>query len=243
MNILLNGYKGRMGTALTECADEAGARIIARTDMGDSLTEDIADVEVVIDFSHPQATLPMLEILRENKIPVVIGTTGHSQQQLDQIREFGRFLPIVHAGNYSVGVATLLFLAEKAASLLGPDYNPEIVEIHHRHKKDAPSGTALNLLDALRSVTEFADHAPIDGRSGQCGARPENEIGMHALRGGEVVGEHTLYFLGAHDRIELTHRASDRRIFAMGAYRAASWVRNQPPGLYTMRTVLGLEQN
>ncbi|HSH09262.1 MAG TPA: 4-hydroxy-tetrahydrodipicolinate reductase [Oceanipulchritudo sp.] len=240
--VLICGYMGRMGQTLLAMAESEGARVAAQKDMGDSLAEGLDSVKVAIDFSFHSATAEVAEICADKGIALVIGTTGHTPEERERILACTKKIPIVWAGNYSIGVNLLFHLTETAARVVGNRYQTEIVEIHHRHKKDAPSGTALNLADALQAAPGFKDAARCYGREGDTGARPNEEIGIHALRGGEVVGEHTVYFFGEHDRIELTHRAGDRRIFASGAFRAAHWVGSQKPGLYSMRDVLGLTQ-
>ena len=229
-----------MGQTLIALAENENARVVARKDIGDSLAEGLDEVGAAIDFSHHTATPELAEICAERGIPLVIGTTGHTDAEKERILACTRQIAIVWAGNYSIGVNLLFHLTETAARVLGERYQPEVTEIHHRHKKDAPSGTALNLVEALESAPAFKDAKRMHGREGDTGARPDGEIGIHALRGGEVVGEHTVFLFGEHDRIELTHRASDRRIFASGAYRAAHWAASRDPGLYSMRDVLGL---
>jgi 4-hydroxy-tetrahydrodipicolinate reductase len=214
----------------------------AQKDAGDVLSEGIDDCQVAIDFSLHSATVELAEICAARGIPLIIGTTGHTDEERKRILVCTKSIPIVWAGNYSIGVNLLFHLTELSARVLGNRYQPEIVEIHHKHKKDAPSGTALDLAGALEAAPAFVEAKRQSGRDGETGARPDGEIGLHALRGGEVVGEHTVFLFGEHDRIELTHRASDRRIFATGAYRAAHWAATRDPGLYSMRDVLGLTQ-
>jgi 4-hydroxy-tetrahydrodipicolinate reductase len=237
---MICGSKGRMGQTLIAIAGDENARVAASKDMGDSLDEGIEAVKVAIDFSHHTATPELAEICARRGIALVIGTTGHTEEERKRILACTDRIPVVWAGNYSIGVNLLFHLTETAARVLGDRYQPEITEIHHRHKKDAPSGTAINLAEALEAAPAFAKARRVHGREGDTGARSNAEIGMHALRGGEVVGEHTVFLFGEHDRIELTHRASDRRIFATGAYRAAHWASGHEPGLYSMRDVLGL---
>ena len=228
-----------MGQTLLALAETENARVTGKKDAGDDLGSGLEDAGAVIDFSHHTATPELAEKCAEAGVALIIGTTGHTEEERQRILACTRRIPIVWAGNYSIGVNLLFHLTEEAARVLGHRYQPEITEIHHRHKKDAPSGTALNLAEAIEATPAFRDAARCMGRSGDTGARPTGEIGIHALRGGEVVGEHTVFFFGEHDRIELTHRASDRRIFASGAYRAAHWAARQNPGLYSMRDVLG----
>jgi 4-hydroxy-tetrahydrodipicolinate reductase len=175
-------------------------------------------------------------------VPLVIGTTGHTPAERKAILASIKGIPVVWAGNYSVGVNLLNFLARCAASVLGPRHNVEIVEMHHRDKKDAPSGTAEKLIEIVRSARKLSADRVVHGRHGLVGARPENEIGVHSLRGGDVVGDHTVIFAGDGERLELTHKASSRAIFAVGALQAAHWVKGRPPGLYGMEDVLGLKE-
>lgn len=239
--VLICGYKGRMGQTLLGLAESENIRVAAKKDMGDDLAAGLEGCAAAIDFSFHTATPELAEACAQNGIPLVIGTTGHSGEERKRVLACTKQIPVVWAGNYSIGVNLLLHLTETAARVLGNRYQPEITEIHHRHKKDAPSGTALNLAEAIEGAPAFQSALRSFGRAGETGERPDAEIGLHALRGGEVVGEHTVFFFGEHDRIELTHRASDRRIFASGAYRAARWAVGQEPGLYSMREVLGLK--
>ena len=174
--------------------------------------------------------------------PLVIGTTGHTPEEKETLRQIAQKIPIVWTSNYSTGVNTLFWLARKTAEILGPDFDIEIVEMHHRHKKDAPSGTADTLGRILAEVRgkqyeQIARH----GRQGLVGERSCDEIGMHSLRGGDVVGDHTVIFASQGERVELTHKASSRETFANGALRAAQWALTQSPGLYSMQDVLGLK--
>ncbi len=233
---------GRMGQTLISLAESERIRVASAKDAGDSLENGFSDSRVAIDFSFHGATPELAEACARRAIPLVIGTTGHSEGERSRILDCRGSIPIVWAGNYSIGVNLLSYLSETAATVLGNQYDPEIMEIHHRHKKDAPSGTALNLAEAIEAAAPFVDARRHHGRNGESGERPHSEIGLHAIRGGEVVGEHTVFLIGEYDRIELTHRAYDRRLFASGAYRAARWVVNRQPGLYSMRDVLGLVQ-
>ena len=239
--ILLSGAKGRMGGAITQQASTSGFNIIGAIDVGDNPGDFIESCDVVIDFSHHTATAPLVALAAQHGKAVVIGTTGHSEEEKQAILAHQSSIPIVWAGNYSIGVNLLFFLTQKAAEILGSDYHPEVLELHHCHKKDAPSGTALNLAEAIQAAPDFQSSPLRNGREGVTGERDPKEIGMHAIRGGEIVGEHTAFFIGPNDRIELTHRASDRGIFASGALRAASWAASQPAGLYNMRDVLGFK--
>ena len=238
--VAICGYKGRMGQTLLKMAASEGAVVCAQKDQGDALDTGLDGCRVAIDFSHHSATPELVETCAGLGIAVVIGTTGHTPEEREAILRHTSRIPVVWAGNYSVGVNLLFHLTETASRVLGSDYQPEIVEIHHRHKKDAPSGTAINLAEAIETCPDFAQSNRVHGREGDTGARPDGQIGIHALRGGEVIGEHTVFYFGENDRIELTHRASNRSIFASGAYRAARWAAGRQPGLYNMRDVLGL---
>lgn len=241
LKILLNGAKGRMGLAIVECAPANDASIVASCDFGDDASALISGAEVVIDFSWHEATLGIATLAARQKLPLVIGTTGHTQEERSAIlAAIEGEIPVVWAGNYSVGVNTLNFLTRKAASILGKDYEAEILEMHHHHKKDAPSGTAERLIEILKQTYEMSEENVIHGREGLIGARPNNQIGVHAIRGGDIVGEHTVYFIGQGERLELSHKATDRKIFAQGAIRAAHWVVGKSPSVYNMEDVLGL---
>lgn len=241
MNVLLNGARGRMGLAITEIAAANDATILSACDSGDDPAKDIGRCEVVVDFSVHDVTLEIAELAAKNKRPLVIGTTGHSAEVKKTIIEtVEKEIPVVWAGNFSVGVNTLNYLTKKAATILGESFEPEVLEMHHHHKKDAPSGTAERLIEILRDAYNLDKSNVVHGREGIVGARPKKEIGVHAIRGGDIVGEHTVYFCGEGERIELTHRATDRKIFAQGALRAARWIIGKAPGIYNMEDVLGL---
>ncbi len=200
-----------------------------------------ADSDVLIEFTAPSATLANLEIAVEYQVPMVIGTTGMTVEEREQVRALAARIPVVLAPNMSVGVNVLFKVVGEVAKILGDDYDVEILEAHHRFKKDAPSGTAVRLgeivADALqRDYQEVA----VFGRQGLTGERTREEIGMQSLRAGDIVGDHLVMFGGLGERLEITHRAHSRDTFARGALRAALWVLEQPPGLYDMQDVLGL---
>ena len=243
LRILLNGAKGRMGQAILHVAPEEGTVIAATVDQGESATALISSVDVVIDFSLHSATLPVAQLCAQNKKPLVIGTTGHTPEEKNAIAAAIKGIPVVWAGNYSVGVTLLNALVRQAARALSSAgrWDIEVTEMHHRHKKDAPSGTADTLLKILMEERKLAANALKHGRSGLTGERPLGEIGVHVLRGGDVVGDHTVMFAAEGERLELTHKAANRDIFARGALRAARWVKDKPAGLYGMEDVLGLE--
>ena len=196
---------------------------------------------VWIDFSSPEATAGHATAAAQAGAALVVGTTGVSAEGKQAIAEASRTIPVVFAPNTSVGVTVLLRLCAEAARLLGPGFDLEVVETHHRRKRDAPSGTALRLAEALAEATgrDLGRDARLT-REGDIGPRGSNEIGIQTVRGGDVVGDHTVFFLGDGERIEITHRASSRETFARGAVRAALWVAGRAPGLYDMRDVLGL---
>ncbi len=241
--IIITGSKGRMGQALVLCASRIPElQIVGQIDMGDDLGRIIAQCDAVIDFSFHDATLGVARLCAQHKKALVIGTTGHKADEKTQIAALQSQVPIVWASNYSTGVNTLFWLTRKAAEILGPGFDLEVVEMHHRLKKDAPSGTATTLLEILADVRKVQlEEALRHGRKGITGERTAGEIGIHALRGGDVVGDHTVIFAANGERVELTHKASSRETFANGALRAAQWVVKQKPGLYDMQDVLGLK--
>ncbi len=240
--ILLVGAKGRMGQAISAATStETDLVISALCDRGEPLEPAIRGCDVVIDFSQPDAVNELCRVCLQNGKPIVIGTTGHSTQQKEEIKKAATIVPIVFAPNFSVGVNALFWLTRKAAELLGPDFDLEVVEMHHRFKKDAPSGTAKKLAEILSEARKLDREKNVrHGREGNIGERPATEIGIHALRGGDMVGEHFVIFAGPGERLELAHKASSRATFALGALRAARWVVGKPAGLYTMEDVLGL---
>jgi 4-hydroxy-tetrahydrodipicolinate reductase len=199
------------------------------------------DADVIIDFTTPVATAWTVTQAAEHEVAMVIGTTGLGEAERRAIERAARHIPIVLSANMSLGINVLYGLLEQAARRLGDAYDIEIVELHHRQKRDAPSGTAVAMAEVLaralgRDLPTVARH----GRKGEVGARTAAEIGLHAVRGGDVVGDHTAYFFGLGERLEITHRASSRETFARGALRAAEWLRDRDPGLYDMQDVLDL---
>ena len=261
--IAIHGAAGRMGRALIQAALAIeGIKLVAAIDRKDNeeLGQDVAAVvgqapigvsvgyvidpaaepfEVLIDFTQPEATLAALDLCRSHKKAMVIGTTGFTAGQRKAIEETAKEIPICTAANFSIGVNVVLSLLGDAARLLGEGYDVEIVEAHHRHKADAPSGTALAMGDEVaqalgRNLREVA----VYGREGQTGARDRKSIGFATVRGGDVVGDHTVMFLGDGERVEIAHKATSRLNFAQGALRAACWLAGREPGLYTMQDVL-----
>jgi 4-hydroxy-tetrahydrodipicolinate reductase len=252
MKVALAGAGGRMGRTLIDavladreltlaCAFDVPGSAAVGTKVGSiAIGADAAaaaQCDVLIDFTRPEGTLANLKHARA----MVIGTTGFSAVQRKTITEAAQRVPIVMAANFAVGVNAAYKLAESAARILGEGYDVEIIEAHHRHKVDAPSGTALKLGELVaqalkRELPQVARH----GRQGETGERPAKEIGFHAIRGGDIIGEHTVLFIGAGERVEITVRSQSRTTYAMGALRAAKWLRGKAPGLYDMYDVLGL---
>ena len=222
VRVLLIGAAGRMGKTVRELAEkDPQLQIAGLCDLGDSIESAMKNCDVAIDFSQADSIDEICRAALQHAKSLVIGTTGHSQQQRKTIEETAHSIPIVLASNFSVGVNVLFWLTQKAAELLGSDFNPEIVETHHTMKKDAPSGTAKTLAEILKAARN-------------------SEISIESVREGDVVGEHTVIFSGPGERLELTHRAANRGIFAAGALRAAKWIVHKSSGLYSMQDVLGL---
>lgn len=241
LRVLLVGAKGRMGQAIAAAAEAADAVIVAGLDQGDDLTKEIGACDVVVDFSQSSATNSVCQACLGAGKPLVSGTTGHSNEEKAFLEKAAKSLPIVLSPNFSVGVNSLFWLTRKAAAMLGEDFDLEIVETHHRLKKDAPSGTARRLAEILCEVRKLDYGKNVaHGREGLIGERSAGEIGVHSIRGGDVVGDHTVTFAGPGERLELAHKASSRETFALGALRAARWSVGRPAGLYSMEDVLEL---
>lgn len=259
MSLVIVGAHGRMGQALQEAALAAGRTIEALVDRpGTEGSSGVSGVSaqivsdwktslnasrVAIDFSAPAVTVAIAQAAAEHRCPLVIGTTGIDAAGIEEIRKASEIIPVVFAPNYSIGVNVLLEVTQKVAAVLDARaYDAEIVEAHHHFKKDSPSGTALGLAQALakgRGVN--LDEVACYGREGIVGERPQGQIGIHAVRGGDVVGDHTVSFYGDGERVQIVHQATSRRTFAEGAVRAAIWLQGRAPGLYTMRHVLGFD--
>ena len=234
ISIALVGARGRMGKAITEAAQASGVPMGVALDVGDDLAAGLArGGDVIIDFSSHQATAAVVREAVRLKKPLVIGTTGHAADEKAHLLGLAQGIPLVWSGNYSVGVNLLFALTRRAAAVLGSEYDAEVIEMHHRFKKDAPSGTAARLLEIILEERKLNASALRHGRQGI--------TGIHALRGGDVVGDHTVMFAALGERVELTHKASDRGIFARGALRAAQWLVGRPAGVYDMQDVLGLK--
>lgn len=265
--VAIAGCGGRMGRALVQAVAAAhdlelcgasevtGSPLVGQDagsvaglpPLGVRVTADseelLAGAGGVIDFTAPQASSALAAHCADRQLPLVIGTTGVGSEELASLKRAAQRIPLVFAPNMSVGVNLLFRLAAEAARALGPDYQLEIVEAHHQGKADAPSGTALRLAQVVAEATPdqgaFEERACY-GRRGQTGARPPSQIGIHAVRCGDTIGEHTLLFAATGERVELTHRATSRQTFAAGALRALRWAARQSPGLYDMQDVLGL---
>ena len=241
LRIALIGAKGRMGQAIITAAAEAGAVIASSLQRDDDLAAGIKHADVIIDFSSHKISAEVVKLAAALNKPLVMGTTGHPADEKKHLLAEAAKVPTVWSGNYSVGVNLLFALTQRAASVLGSDYDAEVIEMHHRFKKDAPSGTAARLLEIILEERKLDASALRHGREGITGARTSTEVGIHSLRGGDVVGDHTVIFAALGERLELTHKASDRGIFARGAVRAAQWVVGKTPGIYDMQDVLGLK--
>ncbi len=246
MNILISGALGFMGREVARQADAMGIEVLCGVDIAPGTAdfpmyttfENCPKADVVIDFSTWKPGADLLTYAVNNKVPAVICTTGLSEEQLAAIDEAAKVIPIFRSGNMSLGIALLRALAKKAASVLGETFDIEIVEAHHNRKVDAPSGTALMLLDAVKQGCEDERTANF-GRHGRDCKRQKSEIGVHALRGGTVTGEHEVCFFGTGERIKISHSAENRGVFASGALKAALFLSEQKPGMYTMDDVVG----
>jgi 4-hydroxy-tetrahydrodipicolinate reductase len=237
----VHGGNGRLGQAIVRIAMASGDYEVSISGREEDLSAIDSAWEVAVDVSQPQGSLAIATRCAANGIPLVIGTTGHSTGQLDKLRADAARIAILLTPNFSVGVNLLFWLTERTSEIVGPEFDAEIVELHHHLKKDSPSGTAKRLGEIIAKTRSLEyEKAARHGREGLVGERKRNEIGVHAIRAGDIVGEHTIYFAGAGERIELTHRASSRDTFAKGALRAADWLIGKPAGWYQMQDVLGL---
>jgi 4-hydroxy-tetrahydrodipicolinate reductase len=243
MKIAIVGAAGRMGKMLCRLAEGTKLEVVSKVDAVEGYDREWSgEVEGVIDFSHHSALPGAITKAAEQGIAYVIGTTGVTAEEQAVVESAAKKIPVVQSGNYSLGVNLLLELVRKAASTLGEEYDIEVTEMHHRHKKDAPSGTALMLAKSAAAGrgVDFGEKA-VYGRFGDTGERPVGEIAVHALRGGSVIGDHTVMFAGEVERVELTHKAQGREAFAAGALKALEWAAGKAPGIYSMRDVLGFD--
>lgn len=241
MKIAIVGAAGRMGKMLCALAQGMGMDVVSKVDAAEGYDATWSDeTQGVIDFSHHSALPAFIRKAADAGIAYIIGTTGVTAEEQAVVDEAAKKIPVVQSGNYSLGINLLLEFVKKAAEVLGEDYDIEVTEMHHRHKKDAPSGTALMLAKASAAGrgVDFASKA-VYGREGDTGERPAGEIAVHALRGGSVIGDHTVMFAGDVERVEFTHKAQTREAFAAGALKALQWAKDRPAGKYSMRDVLG----
>lgn len=264
LRVAIAGASGRMGRSLIETLTQApDARLVAALErsaspflgrdagefigapcgvvISDDIERTLADADVLIDFTRPEGTLAHLAACDVLKVKMVIGTTGLSEQHRERMADVAQRIAIVAAPNMSVGVNLVFKLLDTAARVLSEGYDVEIVEAHHRHKVDAPSGTALRMGEVVaRAVGRDLAGCAVYGREGVTGERNASTIGFATVRGGDIVGDHTVLFAGVGERVEITHKASSRATFAQGALRAARWLADRPAGLYDMQDVLGL---
>ena len=247
MKILISGALGHMGRAVAAQASADGIEIVAGVDAlqgncsfpchtsFDALPD--CSGAVIVDFSRPEALTSLLAYAVKNHLPVVLATTGYTPEQEQEVDQAAKQIPVFRSANMSVGVALLRHLCQEAAKVLGETFDVEIVEAHHNRKVDAPSGTALLLFDAIKDAYDEPRYAQL-GRGGRNCKRQHNEIGIHALRGGTVTGEHEVCFFGPAERIRLSHSAEDRSVFASGALKAAAYLQGKAPGRYTMEDLV-----
>lgn len=264
INVSVTGAAGRMGKQIiTLLLQEDDIEVVGATEIdghpsigkdvgeiigierigvlvSDNLDKAASKADVVVDFTNPKATLDAASYASSKRKPMVIGTTGFSRDEKIRLEKLAKGFACVISPNMSVGVNVMFEITKKLAELLGNEFDIEVIEAHHRNKKDSPSGTAIRLGEIIAESTgrDFSEVARFD-RHGHVGERRPNEIGIQAIRGGDIIGEHCVWFCGNGERIELTHRATDRNNFASGAIRALRWIIGKPPGVYTMRNVLG----
>lgn len=250
VRILLSGCNGRMGQVITRLArDREDVKIVAGFDVNDSVKNEYPvfsklencniPVDVIIDFSHPLALPAVLNYAVTGKIPLIVATTGLSDEQVSKLKEHSKVIPILHSANMSLGVNLLLELVQKAAKVLYSNFDIEIVERHHNQKIDAPSGTALALADAINQAVPEKYRYVYDRHSNRV-KRSKDEIGIHSIRGGNIAGDHTVIFAGNDEIIELRHTAISRDIFGVGALKAAVFLYDKKPGFYSMRDLLNI---
>lgn len=250
-NILLSGANGKMGNAVTRVAsDNKSVSIVAGYDINsaqnsdypvfdslDAIKENIGNIDVIIDFSHPSVFDGLLKFAEENKIPAVFCTTGLSEKQLSAMKTAAERSPIFFSANMSIGINLLIDLAVKASKILEDNFDIEIIEKHHNQKLDAPSGTALAIADAVSDTVSYNAEYVYDRHSVRK-KRDKNEIGIHAVRGGTIVGEHDVIFAGNDEVIELKHSAASKEVFAVGAVKAAVFMKGKPAGMYAMKDLI-----
>lgn len=250
VRILLSGCNGKMGQVITNLArDREDVRIVAGYDIHDNIKNDYPvftqlenfniPVDVIIDFSHPSALQTVLNFALAKKIPLIVATTGLSDEQAAKLKEASKVIPVLHSANMSLGVNLLIDLVQKAAKVLYSNFDIEIIERHHNQKIDAPSGTALALADAINQAVPEKYRYVYDRHSSRV-KRSKDEIGIHSVRGGTIAGDHTVIFAGNDEIIELRHVANSRDIFGVGALKAAVFIHDKNPGFYTMKDLLNI---
>ncbi len=251
---IINVLSGSEGIRLAAAIERKGSPLLGQDAGGpagipptgimitDNIGEALKAADVLIDFTVPESSLEHIRVCAENRRPIVIGTTGFSKEALEQIKKAAGSIPCILSPNMSIGVNLSFKILAEVAKALGDDYDVEIVEAHHRMKKDAPSGTAIKMAQVLaQALNRNLDEVGVYARKGMIGERSKKEIGIQTVRAGDIVGEHTVFFAGKGERIEITHRAHSRDTFAAGAVRAAKWVVGKKPGMYDMQDVLGLK--
>jgi len=251
---IINVLSGSEGIRLAAAIERKGISLLGQDAGGpagipptgimitDSIGEALKVADVLIDFTVPESSLEHVRVCAEQHKPVVIGTTGFTKEQIDQIRKHAQAIPCILSPNMSIGVNLSFKVLAEVAKALGDDYDVEIVEAHHRMKKDAPSGTAIKMAQMIaQALGRNLDEVGVYARKGMIGERSKKEIGIQTVRAGDIVGEHTVFFAGKGERIEITHRAHSRDTFAAGAVRAAKWIFGKKPGMYDMQDVLGLK--
>ncbi len=244
--ILLSGANGRLGRAIVAAAD-GDCRVVAGIDVNPAVGElpiyrsvnelPELDIDCIVDCSHHTAAVPLLEYAKAHKLPIVICTTGHTPEETEAIHAAAKFIPVFYSRNMSVGINLIIALAKKAAAMLGDDFDIEIIEKHHNKKLDAPSGTALMIADAISNTVDYEPEYVYERQSKRA-PRAKNEIGIHSIRGGTIVGEHEVIFAGTDETVTISHSAASREVFAQGAIRAARYMRDKAPGFYNMETML-----
>ncbi|HEY8362489.1 MAG TPA: 4-hydroxy-tetrahydrodipicolinate reductase [Tissierellaceae bacterium] len=239
MNLLINGINGRMGRTIREMAlEDTFWENVHGLSRENSLPREDIEYHVLLDFTHPSALANLLKLALDKKLPLVIGTTGYSKGQIEEIKAASKEIPILYSTNMSIGMNLMFSLVEEIARKIGNDVDIEIIESHHKRKKDAPSGSAISIAEAIeRGLGDKRKHQ--FGRFGQC-PRENGEIGFHSIRGGNIVGYHEALFIGELETIKISHEAYDRKVFAKGALEAAKFIIGKEPGLYSMKDVLNI---
>lgn len=239
MNLLINGINGRMGRTIREMAlEDTFWENVHGLSRENSLPREDIEYHVLLDFTHPSALANLLKLALDKKLPLVIGTTGYSKGQIEEIKAASKKIPILYSTNMSIGMNLMFSLVEEIARKIGNDVDIEIIESHHKRKKDAPSGSAISIAEAIeRGLGDKRKHQ--FGRFGQC-PRENGEIGFHSIRGGNIVGYHEALFIGELETIKISHEAYDRKVFAKGALEAAKFIIGKEPGLYSMKDVLNI---